>query len=293
MAAKPGRLAGTWVLGHAGHLQSSYVSALPVRGGCEPSPTHSHSLGTNCQQLESLRALTSTERAGVGMHWKGVRPVVFCRGSSVHTLSMGGSGSSCIGLPFSMPGGNVWVPEYSAQRGCSSVDGNRSISSPWLLADRRRPSTRGRKIAAPGQRQYPLLSQSSWGWVNSCSAVSRAVGNPRRGINLQAFEKWSTATRMHVWSSDSGKSVTKSIPMYGQGRRGIGMGTSLPTRKWWGVDDMAQTEQLQTYLMTSRDILGHQYRAWRSERVRWLPGCLEPGTPWTEPRKEPSRLGGD
>ncbi len=107
MAAKPGRLAGTWVLGHSGHLQSSYVSALPVRGGCQPSPTHSHSLGTNCQQLESLRALMSTERAGVGMHWKGVRPVVFCRGSSVHTLSMGGSGSSCIGLPGSMPGGNV------------------------------------------------------------------------------------------------------------------------------------------------------------------------------------------
>ncbi len=48
---------------------------------------------------------------------------------------------------------------------------------------------------------------------------------------------------------------------------------------------MAQTEQLQTYLMVSRDILGHQYRAWRSERVRWLPGCPEPGTLCTESRR--------
>ncbi len=46
-------------------------------------------------------------------------------------------------------------------------------------------------------------------WVNSSSAVSRAVGNPQRGINLQAFEKQSTATRIHVWPADSGKSVKK------------------------------------------------------------------------------------
>ncbi len=61
------------------------------------------------------------------------------------------------------------------------------------------------------------------------SAVSKAVGNPRRGISLHAFEKWSTATRMQVFPSDSGRSVTKSIPMCDQGRRGMGRGTSLPT----------------------------------------------------------------
>ncbi len=66
VTAIPGRLAGTWVWGNAGHLQSSYVSALPVRGGCEPSPTFSDLLETNRLQLESLRALTSTERAGAG-----------------------------------------------------------------------------------------------------------------------------------------------------------------------------------------------------------------------------------
>ncbi len=49
---------------------------------------------------------------------------------------------------------------------------------------------------------------------------------------------------------------------------------------------MAQTEQLRTYLMVSRDIPGHQYRAWRSERVRWLPGCPEPGTLCTESRRD-------
>ncbi len=123
-------------------------------------------------------------------------------------------------------------------------------------------------------------------WWNKCSAVSRAVGNPRRGISLQAFEKRSTATRMQVFPSELGRSVTKSIPMWDQGRRGMGRDTSLPTGRWRGVEDMAQTEQLRTYLMTSRDILGHQFWAWRSERVRWLPGCPEPGMLWTEPRRD-------
>ncbi len=123
-------------------------------------------------------------------------------------------------------------------------------------------------------------------WWNRCSAVSKAVGSPQRGINLHAFEKRSTATRTQVFPSDSGRSVTKSIPMCDQGRRGMGRGTSLPTGRLRGVEDMAQTEQLRTYRMTSRDILGHQYQAWRSERVRWLPGCPEPGTVWTEPRRD-------
>ncbi len=40
---------------------------------------------------------------------------------------------------------------------------------------------------------------------------------------------------------------------------------------------MAQTKHPRTNWETSRAILGHQYRAWRSERVSWLPGCPEPG----------------
>ncbi len=64
--AIPGLLAGTLELGHTGHLQSSYVSALPVGGGCEPSPTLSRSLGTSSLQLEPPRALPSTGIAGAG-----------------------------------------------------------------------------------------------------------------------------------------------------------------------------------------------------------------------------------
>ncbi len=139
----------------------------------------------------------------------------------------------------------------------------------------------------PGQRWYILVFQSSWrhGWITVWWFPERLA--IRGGeLNLQAFEKRSTATRMHAWPSDSGRSVTKSIPMWDQGQRGIGRGTSFPTGRWRGVEDMAQTEQLRTYLMTSWDILGHQYRAWSSKRIRWLPGCLEPGTLWTEPRKD-------
>ncbi len=108
------------------------------------------------------------------------------------------------------------------------------------------------------------------------------MGRPFRGINLHALEKRSTST--HVWPSEFGRSVMKSTPMCDQGLWGTGRGTSLPAGRWRGVFDMAQTEQLRTYLMTSSAILGHQYRAWRSERVRWLPGCPEPGTSWTESR---------
>lgn len=37
------------------------------------------------------------------------------------------------------------------------------------------------------------------------------------------------ATRMHVWDSEGGKSVAKSMPMWDNGRFRMGKGTSLPT----------------------------------------------------------------
>ncbi len=73
--------------------------------------------------------------------------------------------------------------------------------------------------------------------------------------------------------------------IWDQGHRGTGSGTSLPTGRCRGVFDMAQTKQLRTYRMTSRVILDHQNRTWRSDRVCVLPGCSEPGILCTEPQK--------
>ncbi len=109
------------------------------------------------------------------------------------------------------------------------------------------------------------------------SAVSMAVGRPLRGINLQAFENRSTATRIQVNPSELERSVTKSTLTWDHRRRGIGRGTNLPAGRRCGDLEMAQTEHPRTYWETSRAILGHQNRAWRSERVCWLPGCPEPG----------------
>ncbi len=41
---------------------------------------------------------------------------------------------------------------------------------------------------------------------------------------------------------------------------------------------MAQTEHPRMYWETSRVILGHQYRAWRGERVHWVPGRKHAGS---------------
>ncbi len=122
-------------------------------------------------------------------------------------------------------------------------------------------------------------------WLNIHSPVSKAVGSPLRGINLHAFEKQSTVTRTQVLPSELGRSTTKSIPYLGPG----------PSWDWqwhefayWEVSGRlrhGKTKQLRTYRMTSRVILGHQNRTWRSERVCVLPGCSEPGILCTEPQK--------
>ncbi len=138
----------------------------------------------------------------------------------MHTRPTGGDGSSCAGLLGSMPGGNVRVLGFSAQPDKLTVTPSRwrKAFHTWEINSGPRTETISSGI--------PKFLKT---WVNSSSAVSRAVGNPRRGINLQASEKRSTATRIHVWPADLGKSVTKSTPMCDQGRRGMGRGTSLPT----------------------------------------------------------------
>ncbi len=62
----PSLQGGRWELERAGDPQSLSVSALPAGGGCELSPILSRSLGTSGLQLETLMALPSTGRAGVG-----------------------------------------------------------------------------------------------------------------------------------------------------------------------------------------------------------------------------------
>ncbi len=122
-------------------------------------------------------------------------------------------------------------------------------------------------------------------WWKRASTVSRAVDKPWRGINLQALENLSTATRIQENPSELGRSVMKLTPTWDHGRRGMGNGNNFPAGKWCGILEMAQTEHPQTYWETSRDKVGNQYRAWRIDRGRWLPGCPEPGEAWREPRR--------
>ncbi len=67
--------------------------------------------------------------------------------------------------------------------------------------------------------------------------------------------------------------------MWDQGRCGMGNGAHFPAGKWCGVLEMAQTEHPRMYWETSRVILGHQYQAWRGERVHWVPGRKHAGSP--------------
>ncbi len=99
---------GEWE--RVGHPQSPCVSALPVGGGCGLSPTLFRSLGTSGLQLETLMALPSKGRAGVGSRvctGTGLGPWCSGGGNSVHTQPTGGNGSSCADPPGSMPGGTV------------------------------------------------------------------------------------------------------------------------------------------------------------------------------------------
>ncbi len=95
----------------------------------------------------------------------------------------------------------------------------------------------------------PLSETMSSGrpkFLNMCwkrdSAVSRADGNPRSGINLQDLENRSTTTRMVVNPFEGGRSVAKSTPRWDQGRWGMGKGTSFPSGRRRGVEEMAQIE---------------------------------------------------
>jgi len=96
-------------------------------------------------------------------------------------------------------------------------------------------------------------------------------------------------TRMHVLKSEGARSVTKSILMWDHGR--MGKGISLPSGRWWGVLEMAQTEQTLMYREASWIIPGHNYLLRRSERVCWLPRCPEPEDVWTGSKRDCAQNG--
>ncbi len=80
-------------------------------------------------------------------------------------------------------------------------------------------------------------------WLNICSAVSMAVGRFLSGIKRQDLENLSTMTRVHMLSSNTGRSVTKSTPRCDHGRLGTGSGGSLPAGRWRGLFEMANSSQ--------------------------------------------------
>ncbi len=109
-------------------------------------------------------------------------------------------------------------------------------------------------------------------WWNRASAVSRAVGRPLSGINLQALDNWSTAMRIQVKPSELGRLVTKLTSTWDHGWQGIGRGTNFPTGRWRGGA-----------IWASADIQGDTwpYRATSTELVgaREYAGCLDVQSP--------------
>ena len=61
-------------------------------------------------------------------------------------------------------------------------------------------------------------------------------------MNLTPLEKQSMTVRIVVYSSDSGKSVTKSIAICDQGRVGMGNGRSFPAGRDLGTLHCEQVE---------------------------------------------------
>lgn len=115
---------------------------------------------------------------------------------------------------------------------------------------------------------------------NTCSksnsAVLKAVGRPLRGISLQALENLSMVTRIHVFPSEGGRSVTKSTPRCDQGCCGMGSGNSFPEGKCRGTLVMAQSWQPWINSLTSWCIPGHQYFCWIDAHVLVAPGWPVP-----------------
>lgn len=59
-----------------------------------------------------------------------------------------------------------------------------------------------------------------------------AEGSPVRATRCTALENLSTLVRMVVFSSDSSRSVIKSMAMCNPGRRGVGSGWRSPEDDW-------------------------------------------------------------
>ncbi|KAK1784814.1 hypothetical protein P4O66_003478 [Electrophorus voltai] len=110
-------------------------------------------------------------------------------------------------------------------------------------------------------------------WQKSKSTVSKAMDRPFSGMILTILKKRATITKMVVFPSEAGRSMTKSIEM----------GTNSPTEEWGsslpagGVHKFllrVQSVHEDTYLMMSLCMAGHQYLALNRCVV-----CVHPGSP--------------
>lgn len=137
-------------------------------------------------------------------------PWWFVEGSFVHSPPMVGNGSSCVDDCDSMTAGNVLFPDSCVLFSHWSEDDSLRKKHTESLRSWKNFFHTSAVNCCP--RSNTMSSPKLWNtWWNRASPVSMIVGSPLNCIILQALEKRSTATRMHVLS-DGGMSVTKSIP---------------------------------------------------------------------------------
>ncbi len=207
-----------WDLRNGECLYWPCVSELPAGDGYELSPIPSRSHGTSDLPLGPPIAARSRETmaAGIpghiGMEWVWWFPGA---ANSGHTLPRVDTGSSCPDVHDSRPGDTARFLGSFVRSGHWFVDGTRRINSLILPGGRRNPRQ------TLEMNWGPLSETMSSGrpkFLNMCwkrdSAVSRADGNPRSGINLQDLENRSTTTRMVVNPFKGGRSVAKSTPRW-------------------------------------------------------------------------------
>lgn len=109
-------------------------------------------------------------------------------------------------------------------------------------------------------------------WLMINSAVSLAVGNLGKGMNLAALKNLSIMTIMTVLPWDGGSPVMKSMERCDQDLLGIGRGWSNSWGQRWEPFPWLHVGQALTKDLVSSLIVGHQNFLWRNSRVRLVPG---------------------
>lgn len=260
-------------LGYPSRLVSS-VCGQPAGDVGELSPQPSCSPGTSGLQLARRRVPRSRGTGQAGnqgfVQWR------FDEGSFECIRPMQGTGSHFYWWPWQyvlryLPMSWIFDSAWPLAWGWYP-----DVRLRWCLADWRTISRLWIWIGGPSPHDILWKTIIPEYLVEEGFGCFKGVGSRGRDINLQDLDKRSTTTSTQVKVSDRRRSEIKSSAMYDLGWCGIGKGSSLPSGSHWGTFEMAQTEHPFMNQERSWDMLGHQYRGAKSERVHWLLGVQIP-----------------